>query len=68
MSCQYLGMATSPLSSVLSPAQIAVVQQARALVAQPRPPQAVQATETAPPQRAVPPTAQGRGRIINITV
>jgi hypothetical protein len=61
-------MATSPLSSVLSPAQIAVVQQARALVARPKVQQAVQANEPAPTQRTTSPTQRGRGSIINITV
>jgi hypothetical protein len=61
-------MATSPLSSVLSPAQIAIVQQARALVARPNVQQAAQVKEPAPAQRAASPTPRGRGAIINITV
>jgi len=62
-------MATSPLSSVLSPAQIAIVQQARALVAQPRTQSPAPASEPAPPQsQTSPQPVRGRGAIINITV
>jgi hypothetical protein len=62
-------MAISPLSSVLSPAQIAIVQQARALVAQPRTPPPTAASEPASPrsQTSAQPV-RGRGAIINITV
>lgn len=62
-------MASSPLSGVLSPAQIAVVQQARALIARPTPPAAAQKTEPIEAQRpASPSLVRGRGAIINITV
>jgi len=61
-------MAVSPLSTVLSPAQIAVVQQARALVARPQPQQPAQAQEPTPAQRPVSSPPRGRGAIINITV
>jgi hypothetical protein len=70
MFCEALGMASSPLSGVLSPAQIAVVQQARTLVARPQvqgaPTQADQPAPTQPP--AAPGPVRGRGAIINITV
>jgi hypothetical protein len=64
-------MALSPLSGVLTPAQIAVVQQARALVARPQaqqgaPTQSDQAAPTQP--RVGPGPVRGRGAIINITV
>jgi hypothetical protein len=67
-------MAISSLSGVLSPAQIAIVQQARALVARPAVPQATASLpqEQAPErgQRAAQPTPPRgrRGSIINITV
>jgi hypothetical protein len=66
-------MAISSLSGVLSPAQIAIVQQARALVARPQMPQAAASLpqEAGPErgQRAAQPTPpRGRGSIINITV
>jgi len=72
MFCEALGMALSPLSGVLSPAQIAVVQQARALVARPQAQQgaSTQSDQAAPPTQ--PPVThgpvRGRGAIINITV
>jgi hypothetical protein len=64
-------MATTPLSGVLSPAQIAVLQQARAALArsiampgQPAmAPSSGKATDS-----PVPPTARGRGQIVNIVV
>jgi len=71
MFCEALGMALSPLSGVLSPAQIAVVQQARALVARPQTPQGgpTQSDQSAPTQPPVTPgPVRGRGAIINITV
>lgn len=65
-------MATSSLSGVLSPAQIAIVQQARALVARPQVSEAAPAANERAPeqaQRATQPMApRGRGSIINITV
>jgi hypothetical protein len=66
-------MAISSLSGVLSPAQIAIVQQARALVARPQVPQAAAAPpqERGPeraPRAAQPAPPRGRGSIINITV
>jgi hypothetical protein len=69
-------MSSSPLSSVLSPAQIAIVQQARAMVAKPRVEPAAQSPmslQAASPSKAqtsssVQPMPRGRGQIINITV
>ncbi len=67
-------MATSPLSSTLSPAQIAIVQQARAHIQAARPKPAGAVSRPAPGQQAsaasAAPTApvQGRGRIVNIVV
>jgi hypothetical protein len=61
-------MASSPLSGVLSPAQIAIVQQARQAL---RPqPQAQPAENAQPPVRnaARPTPARGRGQIIDISV
>jgi len=71
MFCEALGMALSPLSGVLSPAQIAVIQQARALVARPQAQQgaSTQTDQPAPTQPpATPGPVRGRGAIINITV
>lgn len=71
MICQGIGMAISSLSGVLSPSQIAIVQQARALVARPQGPEvAAELSQARPPaprvaQYAAPP---GRGSIIDIVV
>ncbi len=70
---QGVGMAISSLSGVLSPAQIAIVQQARALVARPQVPQAAaeppRGRGPEPAQRTAQPSPpRGRGSIINITV
>jgi len=65
-------MSSSPLSGVLSPAQIAIIQQARALVARPQT-QAAQPARSEPsaspaqPSQAASPV-RGRGQIVNITV
>jgi len=65
-------MATSPLSGVLSPAQIAVLQQARAALARSVASQGAPGGTTAsaakaadPPSSAAP---RGRGQIVNIVV
>jgi hypothetical protein len=64
-------MSTPPLSSILSPQQLAIVQQARATLTRPAasaaPPRAAAVvpaqTQAAPPSR---PTG-GRGQIIDVT-
>jgi hypothetical protein len=65
------GMATTPLSGVLSPAQIAVLQQARAALARsiavPAQPEAAPSSGKAAESLA-PPTPRGRGQIVNIVV
>jgi len=68
---QERAMVTTPISSVLSPAQIAILQQARVLVA--RPQAAAPAPNAAQPptqssNTGAPPPARGRGQIVNITV
>jgi len=73
---QALGMSSSPLSSVLSPAQVAIVQQARALVAKPQAAafaevlNGTQGPAPAKTQAAATgqPVPRGRGQIVNITV
>lgn len=66
-------MAASPLSSILSPAQLAIVQQARAALTRPAPPAASQAGNSAAVQTQAPTSQQpvaraGRGQIVNIVV
>lgn len=66
-------MATSPLSGVLSPAQIAILQQARAALNRPSAsPDAQPRANEASPAKAADSAARlasrGRGQIINITV
>ncbi len=66
-------MASSPLSGVLSPAQLAVVQQARAALLRPPVRPAVQAQpaesiQAQPSNAARPVPPRGRGQIVNIVV
>jgi len=65
-------MSTSPLSGVLSPAQIAIIQQARARIVQPQATATAEAAKppaTGPAQPAARPAPpRGRGQIINIVV
>jgi hypothetical protein len=72
MICEASDMAVSPLSSVLSPAQIAILQQARAALARPSVPSPAQpqgnAAPAGVPEPAAPLALRGRGQIINITV
>jgi hypothetical protein len=73
MICDSAGMAVSPLANVLSPAQIAVLQQARAALARPPAPSPNQPPRNMPvsakaPDAASPLATRGRGQIVNITV
>ena len=63
-------MATTPLSGVLSPAQIAVLQQARAALARSIAPTAQAAAPSSgkAADSPVPPAPRGRGQIVNIVV
>ena len=71
MICEIAGMATSPLSGVLSPQQIAVLQQARAALARSvSVPGAPSGTSPSAAKSDPPPTVapRGRGQIVNIIV
>jgi len=61
-------MASSPLSGILSAAQIAAIQQARATIQGRTPPQTNDLAQTQPDKRIPAPPARGRGQIIDITV